>query len=843
MGAADVPPPHAPADPAAAARPRSPPPPRKDKPVPPTPPLRILDRGRGVTYSRTGFLGEGGFARVYEVFDEEATRKAVKVVHKASIKTKKNKTKLWAEIKLHQMLVHPDVVRFHDCFEDDENVYMVLELCENGSLMDLLRRRRRYSEPEARYFLVQIIGACLYMHDMNVIHRDLKLGNLFLDGDMNVKVGDFGLAALIENPGERKKTICGTPNYIAPEVLFDTANGHSFEVDVWSVGVILYTLLIGKPPFQTKDVKAIYRRIRENRYEFPADKEISSSAMDLISSILNSNPDKRPSLQAILQHRWFTDGPFPSHIPHSANDGTPDFSNLSSSQSRRNFEAVKRKAAGPAQTTTPPPADRASQLGSSIMAQERDFNNAVQPDSPISALLNSARQPLVQAAAPIKEPSLLRKLSAAGAQSTLSPARRQAAAATLSRRPPPGPATKAPIMDDVAEEDEGQDGGDEAEQVNPVNRDRELATQKARIVSQMAAMRLSDTEETRPREVREPTREIRRDESRRERTSSSVATTSKAPLGETTAQPQRRSKEPVQVKPVKTSDPLSLYELCERNLETGMALANTEAGFSTPDIELSPAGPKKFVVSWLDYTAKYGMGVVLSDGTVSVHFNDSSSVSLSPSKQHVEYLGPPSEGRVQERRNFEVESYPSEVKTKVFLLHHFENYMLGKLLSEQPYTYVDSKLNKGMVYIERYLRMKHVILFRLSNRILQFNFYDHTKLILSENGLVVSIIDKHQTLRSWSLEALLRPASEDESAKERRRIETVVHKVQYAKDILTKIRLHGTSKTKEERKEDRHEVVEPEAPRERRVDRERERERVDRNLAERERAAPRTLRT
>lgn len=496
----------------------------------------------------------------------------------------------------------------------------------------------------------------------------------------------------------------------------------------WKVADPRYTLLIGKPPFQTKDVKAIYRRIRENRYEFPPDKEISTSAMDLISSILNSNPDMRPSLQAILQHRWFTDGPFPPFIPHSANDGTPDFSNLSTSQSRRNFEAVKRKAAGAApQTTTPPPADRPSQLGSSILAQERDFNNAVQPDSPISALLNSARQPLVQAAAPIKEPSLLRKLSAAGAQSTLSPARRQAASAALSRRPPPGPATKAPIMDDVAEEDEEHDGGDEAEPVNPVTRDREVAAQKARIVSQMAAMRLSDTEETRPREAREP-----RDEPRRERTTSSVATSSKAPLGETISQPHRRSKEPAPAKPLKAADPLSLYELCERNLETGMALAATETGFSTPgelklpaaeltpaDIDLSPAGPKKFVVSWLDYTAKYGMGVVLSDGTVSVHFNDSSSVSLSPAKQHVEYLGPPTDSRVQERRNFEAESYPSELKTKVFLLHHFENYMLGKLLSEQPYTYVDTKLNKGMVYIERYLRMKHVILFRLSNRILQ----------------------------------------------------------------------------------------------------------------------------
>lgn len=117
--------------------------------------------------------------------------------------------------------------------------------------MDLLRRRRRLSEPEARYYLVQIIGANGYMHQTNVIHRDLKLGNIFLDDNMNLKVGDFGLAALIEKPGDRKKcdtclelladirTICGTPNYIAPEILFDTANGHSFEVDIWSVGVIL----------------------------------------------------------------------------------------------------------------------------------------------------------------------------------------------------------------------------------------------------------------------------------------------------------------------------------------------------------------------------------------------------------------------------------------------------------------------------------------------------------------------------------------------------------------------------------------------------------------------------
>src|SRR5258708_4528254 len=143
--------------------------------------------------------------------------------------------------------------------------------------MSMLRRRRRFTEPEARFFLVQLIGACLWMHTHQVIHRDLKLGNIFLDADLNVKVGDVGLAAIIENPGDRKKsvdflyiihgsaclifcrTICGTPNYIAPEVLFDTANGHSFEVDTWSIGVILYTFVVGRPPFQTKDVKEVYQ--------------------------------------------------------------------------------------------------------------------------------------------------------------------------------------------------------------------------------------------------------------------------------------------------------------------------------------------------------------------------------------------------------------------------------------------------------------------------------------------------------------------------------------------------------------------------------------------------------
>ena len=106
---------------------------------------------------------------------------------------------------------------------------------------------------------------------------------------MEIKLGDFGLAAKLEFDSERKKTICGTPNYIAPEIL-EGKNGHSYEVDIWSIGVIIYTTLIGKPPFETSDVKTTYRKIKTNDYSFPSNSNISSAAKDLITKILVLNP-------------------------------------------------------------------------------------------------------------------------------------------------------------------------------------------------------------------------------------------------------------------------------------------------------------------------------------------------------------------------------------------------------------------------------------------------------------------------------------------------------------------------------------------------------------------------
>lgn len=253
--------------------------------------------------------------------------------------------KLLGEIKVHKSMDHPNIVRQRDCFEDEVNVYMILDICTNGTLMEMLRNRKRFTEPETRYFGLQILGAAKYMHSRRVIHRDLKLGNLFLDEEMCIKVGDFGLAALLVDDDDRKKTICGTPNYIAPEVLFGSAEGHSYEVDLWSIGVIFYAMLIGKPPFQSKDVKAIYAKIKTNEYEFPSGLDISSDARDLITNLLSTDPENRPSIDDIARHAFFNSGVMPRSIPSSAVKSLPDFpSSQSSSTFRRNLAYVTGNA-------------------------------------------------------------------------------------------------------------------------------------------------------------------------------------------------------------------------------------------------------------------------------------------------------------------------------------------------------------------------------------------------------------------------------------------------------------------------------------------------------------------
>ena len=265
----------------------------------------IIGSDKVIKYERGKFLGKGGFARCYEMKRVDTGKIfAAKVFDKKGLSNGRSRKKLINEIKLHKKLNHLNIVNFEHFFEDKENVYILLELCSNQTLNELVKRRKRLGEIEVQCYSLQIIKALKYIHNHRIIHRDLKLGNLFLTSKLELKLGDFGLAAKLEYDGQRRKTVCGTPNYIAPEIL-EKKNGHSYEVDIWSLGVVIYTMLFGKPPFETADVKLTYKRIKMNSYKFPENIKVDPSAKKLISSILNLDPSKRPSLDAILEHDFF----------------------------------------------------------------------------------------------------------------------------------------------------------------------------------------------------------------------------------------------------------------------------------------------------------------------------------------------------------------------------------------------------------------------------------------------------------------------------------------------------------------------------------------------------------
>lgn len=207
------------------------------------------------------------------------------------------------------------VVNFQKYFEDKENVYIMLDICHNQSLSDLVRRRKRLHEVEARYYIFQLVQGVQYIHSKKVIHRDLKLGNLFLTERMGLKIGDFGLAAQVVYEGEKKRTVCGTPNYLAPEVL-EANSGHSYEVDNWAIGVILYTMLCGRPPFESQEVKQTYKKIKAGIFQFP-DIHMCSQAKDFIRKCLIVDISKRMTITEMLNHDFFTLVPIPQQIPVS----------------------------------------------------------------------------------------------------------------------------------------------------------------------------------------------------------------------------------------------------------------------------------------------------------------------------------------------------------------------------------------------------------------------------------------------------------------------------------------------------------------------------------------------
>ena len=193
---------------------------------------------------------------------------------------------------------------------DEEDISIVMQYCSQGDLQELLKKRKRLTETETQAVLYPLVNTVAYLHGQSVLHGDLKLKNIFMDHDRRIYVGDFGLASRILDRSEKKLTLMGTPNYIAPEII-DGEVGYSFEVDIWSLGVIMFTLLCGTPPFETKTVKDTLHRIRHLQYTIPSDVTISRAARSLIQRLLAKLPNERPSLEEILQDAFFSQSDFP----------------------------------------------------------------------------------------------------------------------------------------------------------------------------------------------------------------------------------------------------------------------------------------------------------------------------------------------------------------------------------------------------------------------------------------------------------------------------------------------------------------------------------------------------
>ncbi|MCP9259771.1 Serine/threonine-protein kinase PLK [Dirofilaria immitis] len=268
----------------------------------------VINTDTNATYKKGRFLGKGGFARCYELIDiNDQKCYAGKVVSKLLLLKNHQRDKMAQEIRIHRTLQHKHIVRMDGFFEDSDNVYILLELCPRRSLMELHKRRKFVTEPEARYFTKQIVEACEYLHENKIIHRDLKLGNLFLNEEMEIKVGDFGLATVVEVDGQRKKTLCGTPNYIAPEML---------------------------------DKKDTYNRIKNNNYSIPG--RISDEAEQLIRRLLQTDPEKRPNINEVSQFTFFK-GYTPSRLPTSCLTMAPKFANTEISDRRSALNELKQE--------------------------------------------------------------------------------------------------------------------------------------------------------------------------------------------------------------------------------------------------------------------------------------------------------------------------------------------------------------------------------------------------------------------------------------------------------------------------------------------------------------------
>ena len=263
-------------------------------------------------------IGDGNFAEVKECVHRKTGKKyALKIIDKSKTRGAKETKMIENEVRTMQVIRHPNCVALYDVFDTEDELFLVMELVEGGDLFDRIVDKGKYAESDAVRLVRNMATAIQHLHSKNIIHRDLKPENLLVTKDKmgrdTIKLADFGLSMVVTEP---LHTICGTPTYVAPEIIADGPEGYGLQVDLWATGVIAYIMLCGFPPFasQSKNQKDLFRKIKRGHFSFPEPywEGVSKEAKDLISKLLQVNPKDRFTADEILSHPWIASDPQPS---------------------------------------------------------------------------------------------------------------------------------------------------------------------------------------------------------------------------------------------------------------------------------------------------------------------------------------------------------------------------------------------------------------------------------------------------------------------------------------------------------------------------------------------------
>jgi aurora kinase len=254
-------------------------------------------------------LGRGKFGNVYLAKEKSSGYiVALKVLFKNQLQQSNVEHQLRREIEIQSHLRHPNILRLYGYFYDESRVYLILEYAARGELYKELQKCVRFDEQRTATYIASLANALVYCHSKHVIHRDIKPENLLLGLNGELKIADFGWS--VHAPNSRRKTLCGTLDYLPPEMVEGSL--HDACVDVWSLGVLCYEFLYGNPPFEAAGHSETYKRILRVDLKFPESPVVSDEAKNLIKSLLVKNPSERMDLAKVIQHPWIVHNADPS---------------------------------------------------------------------------------------------------------------------------------------------------------------------------------------------------------------------------------------------------------------------------------------------------------------------------------------------------------------------------------------------------------------------------------------------------------------------------------------------------------------------------------------------------